>query len=188
VLALKGDASPILLAGAGADEFCERAGLTRRDPALLSGEGVGAISGSGTVGAVALDANGHLAAATSTGGRLDKLPGRVGDSPIVGAGTWADDESAAVSGTGAGEAFILAGFAHRVDWDLKAGSGLRAAVIDALHAVRTRGGGGGAIALAPGGRFTVAFDTTVMARAWRDVDGSTVRPLGPGEGSGPTAH
>ena len=62
----------------------------------------------GTVGAVALDADGNLAAATSTGGYTGKLPGRIGDSPIIGAGTYADNRACAVSGTGLGEAFIRA--------------------------------------------------------------------------------
>src|ERR671923_87411 len=68
----------------------------------------------GTVGAVALDPDGNLAAATSTGGYTGKLPGRVGDSPIIGAGTYADNASCAVSGTGSGEAFIRAALAHEV--------------------------------------------------------------------------
>ena len=87
VVGLGGPADgPVLLAGPGADRFCEEAGLAQRDPATLTGEGVAPVSRAGTVGAVALDQAGHLAAATSTGGRLGKLPGRVGDSPIVGSG------------------------------------------------------------------------------------------------------
>ena len=114
VMALGGPAQgPILLAGAGADRFCENTGLAQRVPSSLCGEGVEPISRSGTVGAVAVDQDGHLAAATSTGGRLGKLPGRVGDSPIAGAGTWADDRTVAVSATGEGESFLVAGFAHR---------------------------------------------------------------------------
>ncbi len=116
VMALGGPRDgPVLLAGAGADRFSEAAGLARMDPASLCGEGVRATSRGGTVGAVALDLDGHLAAATSTGGRLGKLPGRVGDSPIAGAGTWADDRTVAVSATGEGESFLVVGFAHRVD-------------------------------------------------------------------------
>jgi L-asparaginase / beta-aspartyl-peptidase len=172
---------PILLAGAGADRFCENAGLARRDPASLTGEGVAPVSHSGTVGAVAVDGAGHLAAATSTGGRLGKLPGRVGDSPIAGAGTWADDRTLAVSGTGEGESFLVAGFAHRVEWGFAAGVPLEAAVLDALGSVRARGGHGGAIVLAPDGRFAVAFDTSAMARGWRDASEPTVRPLRPGD-------
>lgn len=181
VMTLGGPAKgPILLAGRGADRFCENAGLARRDPAALSGEGVVPISRSGTVGAVALDRDGHLAAATSTGGRLGKLPGRVGDSPIVGAGTWADDRTAAVSATGEGESFLVAGFAHRVDWAVSAGAPLEAALKAALEAVRSRGGQGGAIVLARDGRFAVGFDTFAMARGWRDASALTLRPIRPG--------
>jgi beta-aspartyl-peptidase (threonine type) len=181
VLALGGPAEgPILLAGAGADRFCENAGLARRDPALLTGEGVVPISRSGTVGAVAIDGDGHLAAATSTGGRLGKLPGRVGDSPIAGAGTWANDRGVAVSGTGEGESFLVAGFAHLVEWAVTAGAPLEVALRDALGSVRARGGRGGAIVLAGDGRFVVAYDTCAMARGWRDASCSTVRPLRPG--------
>jgi isoaspartyl peptidase/L-asparaginase-like protein (Ntn-hydrolase superfamily) len=158
---------PVLLAGPGADRFCESAGLPRRDPTLLTGTGVIPISRQGTVGAVALDRDGHLAAATSTGGLLGKLPGRVGDSPIVGAGTWADDRSVAVSATGDGEAFLVAGFAHELDRRFVSGGDLAVALREALKTVGERGGHGGAIALGAHGRFAVGFDTAVMARAWR---------------------
>jgi isoaspartyl peptidase/L-asparaginase-like protein (Ntn-hydrolase superfamily) len=73
----------------------------------------------GTVGAVARDAAGHLAAATSTGGVTNQWPGRIGDTPLVGAGTWADDATCAVSATGPGELFIRCGFAHEVDAGLR---------------------------------------------------------------------
>ena len=86
----------------------------------------------GTVGAVALDSSGHLAAATSTGGLEGKPPGRVGDSAIIGAGTWADDETVAVSATGVGEAFILAGFAHLVHWLTRSGTDLNDALASRL--------------------------------------------------------
>ncbi|MGO9964924.1 MAG: isoaspartyl peptidase/L-asparaginase family protein [Acidimicrobiales bacterium] len=177
VMALGGPSNgPVLLAGAGADRFSEDAGLSRMDPAHLCGEGVRPISRGGTVGAVAVDLGGHLAAATSTGGRLGKLPGRVGDSPIAGAGTWADDASVAVSATGEGESFLVAGFAHRVDWCVTAGAPLQAALRDALGAVSARGGHGGAVVLAPDGSFAVGFDTTAMARAWQGRKGPTVPP------------
>ena len=109
--------------------------------------------GAGTVGAVALDGRGHLAAATSTGGLAGKPPGRVGDSAIIGAGTWADDRTVAVSATGVGEAFILAGFAHRVDWSIRTGADLDDAMASALDEVSLHNGSGGAIALTPSGRF-----------------------------------
>ena len=175
---------PVLLAGPGADRFCEEAGLAQRDPATLTGEGVAPVSRAGTVGAVALDQAGHLAAATSTGGRLGKVPGRVGDSPIVGAGTWADDRSVAVSATGEGESFLVAGFAHRVEWSFVGGAPLEKALLDALGAVRTLGGQGGGIVLTRDGRFAVAFDTPAMARGWRDASGCTVPPLSRGDEPG----
>ena len=184
VAALGGPANgPILLAGAGADRFCEQAGLAPRSRSSPSRRRAPLESSPGTVGAVALDSAGHLAAATSTGGRLGKLPGRVGDSPIAGAGTWADDASVAISATGEGESFILAGFAHRTVWNLASGASLPVALEEALSAVRSRSGQGGAIAIAPDGSFAVVFDTPAMARGWRDVRGPTVPALRHAEGA-----
>jgi isoaspartyl peptidase/L-asparaginase-like protein (Ntn-hydrolase superfamily) len=182
VLGLGGPAAgPVLLAGSGADLFCEKAGLARRDPGLLRGRGVVPVSPSGTVGAVALDNDGHLAAATSTGGRLGKLPGRVGDSPIAGAGTWANDNGVAVSATGEGESFLVVGFAHRLEWAVKTGGTLEVALRDALGSVEAVGGCGGAITLTRDGRFAVGFDTSVMVRGWQDDSGPVLPPLGRGE-------
>jgi len=164
---------PLLLAGPGADELSRAAGLEQIS--LSAGEGPPALSEEGTVGAVAVGADGHVAAATSTGGRRGQRPGRVGDSPIIGAGTWADDSIAAVSATGTGEAFILAGFAHRVDWVLRQGRGLDEAVVASLEAVAQYGGTGGAIALRASGDFAAAFDTAAMARGWRDRQDLAVR-------------
>jgi beta-aspartyl-peptidase (threonine type) len=125
----------------------------------------------GTVGAVALDGNGHLAAATSTGGMTNKRPGRVGDSPLVGAGCYADDATAAVSCTGAGEAFIRALAAHDVV-ALMAYAGLtlaeatRRVVMDKLPPL---GGRGGLIALDAQGRVALPFNTEGMYRGWARV-------------------
>ena len=167
---------PVLLAGAGADRLARAAGLPELRP-VTPGEGSDASAG--TVGAVAVDAAGHVAAATSTGGRPGQLPGRVGDSPVFGAGTWADDATVAISATGAGEAFILAGFAHRVDWSLRSHQSLERALGTALGAVGRYGGAGGAIAVTPDGQFAVMFDTAAMARGWRDATQSKVRTAGP---------
>ena len=141
------------------------------DPALLTaGKGLGgSASSAGTVGAVALDAAGTLAAATSTGGRRGQPPGRVGDSPIVGAGTWAEQDRVAVSATGDGEAFVRAGFAHRVAWALDAGVPLPDAARSALDAVARWGGSGGAILLGAGGELAVVHDAPAMACGWRDA-------------------
>jgi L-asparaginase / beta-aspartyl-peptidase len=172
---------PLLLAGAGADRLAKAAGLTSM---TTSGHAVGRTgtrgeptgeSNQGTVGAVALDSEGHLAAATSTGGLAGKPPGRVGDSAIVGSGTWADDATVAVSATGVGEAFILAGFAHRVDWAVRSGAAVGSALSQALDAVSLYDGNGGAIALTPSGQFAAIFGTRAMARGWRGASELVVR-------------
>jgi L-asparaginase / beta-aspartyl-peptidase len=173
-----GEWHPLLLAGAGADRLAEATGLpplTKATPPSDGADRQYEKSSPGTVGAVALDGAGHLAAATSTGGLEGQPPGRVGDSAIVGAGTWADDRTVAVSATGVGEAFILAGFAHRVDWLLQSGLGLDDALAAALDEVSFNNGRGGAIALTPSGRFAAMFGTAAMARGWKSAGGLVVR-------------
>ena len=118
---------------------------------------------SGTVGAVALDADGHLAAATSTGGRSGQLPGRVGDTPLIGAGTWADDSGCAVSGTGAGEVFIRAAFAHTVHVLVASGMPLERACEAVLDDVGVLGGKGGCVAVDRDGNVAAPFTTDAMA-------------------------
>jgi isoaspartyl peptidase/L-asparaginase-like protein (Ntn-hydrolase superfamily) len=159
---------PVLLAGDGADAFAKSTGLPKMVPRGRP------ISETGTVGAVAVDSNGHVAAATSTGGRAGQRSGRVGDSPIPGAGTWADDETVAVSATGDGEAFLVAGFSHLVDWELRSGATLKDAIARSLTAVSRRGGRGGAISVRSSGEMVCLFDTNAMARGWMD---STSRNL-----------
>lgn len=128
--------------------------------------------GMGTVGAVARDRDGHLAAATSSGGLTNKHPGRVGDTPIIGAGTFADDASVAVSCTGTGEAFIRAGFAHHVHARLSYSRwGLAQACEEALAQVRRFGGRGGCIAIGRDGAVALPFTSSVMFRAWSDDAG-----------------
>jgi L-asparaginase / beta-aspartyl-peptidase len=127
----------------------------------------------GTVGAVALDAQGHIAAATSTGGMTNKRWGRVGDSPVIGAGTWAD-ERCGVSGTGWGEFYIRNAVAH----DICARVAYRGdKLVDAAEEVVNRivpqqGGDGGAIALDRDGNIAMPFNTSGMYRAWIRPDGS----------------
>jgi isoaspartyl peptidase/L-asparaginase-like protein (Ntn-hydrolase superfamily) len=129
-------------------------------------------SSRGTVGAVARDSSGHLAAATSTGGMTNQLPGRVGDSPLVGAGTWADDSTCAVSATGHGEAFMRSGFAHEVDARLRlTDTNLVGACERALARVAELGSDGGCIAIAPAGPPVLAFNTSAMFRGWIDSRG-----------------
>ncbi len=124
--------------------------------------------GMGTVGAVCLDRDGRLAAATSTGGRTGKAPARVGDSPLIGAGTWACDETCAVSATGEGEAFIVTAFAHDVHARIRYRSEtLKAAAGGALAEVLSAGGGrGGAICVGADGSFAMPATDQVFQRGW----------------------
>ena len=120
----------------------------------------------GTVGAVALDMHGHLAAATSTGGMTNKQVGRIGDSPLIGAGTYADDRTAAVSCTGSGEMFIRVAAAHDVCARMAYGgvtlaTATRAVVHQSLPAI---GGTGGLIAVDRHGNLSLAFNTEGMYR------------------------
>jgi beta-aspartyl-peptidase (threonine type) len=121
----------------------------------------------GTVGVVARDVRGDVAAGTSTGGTTGKRWGRVGDSPLIGAGTYASNKSAAVSGTGEGEYFIRLSLAHRICAlvELK-GLRLQAAVDEVIQRDLTAlGGQGGVIAVAPDGQMAWSFNTSGMYRA-----------------------
>jgi len=129
----------------------------------------------GTVGAVALDKNGDLAAATSTGGTTNKLPGRIGDTPIIGAGTYANNQTCAVSCTGDGEYFIRAGAAHEVSALMKYRSmTLQEAAQAALEAVKELGGTGGLIAIDKKGDIALPFNTNGMYRGYIDPNGKFV--------------
>jgi L-asparaginase / beta-aspartyl-peptidase len=175
----------VMLAGPAADAFAEAEGLEMADPAwfrtehrwaqLEAARAVGhvaldhdlpdAAARMGTVGAVARDAAGRLAAATSTGGMTNKRDGRVGDSPLIGAGTWADG-TVAVSCTGTGEAFIRCAAAHELSALMRhAGMGVQAAAERiVLSAVPEVGGRGGLIAVDAAGRPAIAFGTEGMHR------------------------
>jgi beta-aspartyl-peptidase (threonine type) len=127
----------------------------------------------GTVGAVARDQHGNLAAATSTGGMTNKRPGRVGDSPIIGAGTYAKNGVCAVSATGHGEYFIRTVAAHHVCAAVEyRGLSLEQALHEMLHQIlRSLGGDGGLIAVDAHGRIVMQFSTEGMFRGARDSDG-----------------
>ncbi len=119
----------------------------------------------GTVGAVALDTHGHVAAATSTGGVTGKRWGRIGDSPMIGAGTYADDRAGAVSATGAGEFFIRAGAAHEICARVRLGGEDVASAAAAVMAdVTVLGGSGGVIFVSPHGDAGWRFTTPGMLR------------------------
>jgi len=174
----------VLLAGEGAEAFAKEQGMTlvpqsyfyttRRRRELERAKGAHPQS-HGTVGAVAVDQEGRLAAGTSTGGVTNKLPGRIGDSPIIGAGTYADDQCA-VSGTGVGEYFIR----NVVAYDICArvrykGESLEQAARDViLVKLVAQHGDGGVIALDKDGDFTMPFNTAGMYRGYVGPDGQIV--------------
>lgn len=126
----------------------------------------------GTVGAVALDAQGHLAAGTSTGGMTDKRWGRVGDSPIIGAGTYANAKCA-VSGTGWGEFYMRTVAAHTICMRVaEMGQPVKQAAEDVINReIPALGGDGGAIVLGADGSFATPFNTDGMFRGWIGADG-----------------
>jgi len=132
----------------------------------------------GTVGAVALDRNGNLAAATSTGGKTNKLAGRIGDTPVIGAGTYANNASCAVSGTGDGEFFIMATVGHDVsalmEYRRKTLTEASVAVIDKVAKL---GGTGGLIAIDKDGNVALPFNTSGMYRGYVDANGKFVTEI-----------
>jgi beta-aspartyl-peptidase (threonine type) len=160
----------VLLAGAGAEAFARQLGLATAAPELFITPrqrerwDARIREHRGTVGAVAADAHGHVAAATSTGGLMGKLPGRIGDSAILGAGTFADDAAGAASATGHGESIILAGLARAAVDGLRAG---RAPELVAGNVIRacaeaSAAGSAGVILVDRFGRCGWAFDTEHM--------------------------
>ena len=194
---------PVMLAGEASDHFAEREGLeqverswfatdlrhaqwrkwkeqrlrpgaTDEEDALLDHDGEE--DGWGTVGAVALDTHGNVAAATSTGGMTGKPRGRVGDTPIIGAGTWADT-SVAVSCTGVGEAFIRTVAAHSVAVHHQHTS-LEEAADYVLNDVAPFGGRGGLIAVSAEGQVVLPFQTMLMYRGLYQ-DGTVRVGIGP---------
>lgn len=175
----------VMLSGAGAEEFALSRGFAlvprsyfhtperwRQLERIRGGDaGLSAltISHVGTVGAVAMDADGRLAAATSTGGMTGKRYNRIGDSPIIGAGTYADDRSCAVSATGHGEIFIRAAVAHDICARMRfGGRALSEAVREVVHEELTAlRGEGGVIAVDRRGEVAMEFNSEGMFRASR---------------------
>lgn len=177
----------VMLSGAGAEEFAREHGVEQVDPDWfatperwrqlqeLKARKLGWFDADlkyGTVGAVACDGAGHVAAATSTGGLTGKRWGRIGDSPLIGAGTYADDRACAVSATGAGEYFIREAVAHEIAARMRlAGFSLQDAADAVIAEVGALGGDGGVILAAPGGQTAFAFNTPGMYRARADAAG-----------------
>jgi len=185
----------VLIAGHGAEALARRHGLATVDPeyfrterrwtalqrlkqaaAQRSRTTVTEADRHGTVGAVALDARGNLAAATSTGGRANKLGGRVGDTPIVGAGTYANNATVAVSGTGEGEYFMRTLAAYEVSALMEhRGYSVRRAAQHVVHSRLARlGGSGGLIALDRAGRVAMPFNTPGLYRGCIAADAEPV--------------
>jgi isoaspartyl peptidase/L-asparaginase-like protein (Ntn-hydrolase superfamily) len=126
----------------------------------------------GTVGAVARDSCGNLAAATSTGGMTGKAPGRVGDCPVFGAGTWADNASCAISCTGHGEFFIRWGAAHEISARMRLGGQTLEQAAEAVVAeLGARGGSGGLVAVDAAGNCALPFNSAGMYRGRIGADG-----------------
>lgn len=178
------EASPyVMLSGPGADEFSVSHGLDQVDPSYFRteerwqqlldmrarGKGAALFDANlkyGTVGAVARDAQGHVAAATSTGGLTGKRWGRIGDSPIIGAGTYADDRACAVSATGSGEFFIRETVAAEICAQVRMqGKTIQAAADQVVQVeLKTMGGDGGVIVVGPDGAMGWSFNTSGMYR------------------------
>jgi len=187
----------VMLAGAGAEDFAREQGLEIVDPSWFRTEErwrqlqkaiaeerilrdhdaepaspYGKDDKRGTVGAVALDRQGNLAAGTSTGGLTNKRYGRIGDSPLIGAGTWADNRSVAVSATGTGEMFIRTAAAHSVADLVRLVGKTPADAADAtLAEVAAIGGDGGLIVLDARGDYAMRFNTSGMYRGTVGDDG-----------------
>lgn len=184
--------SHVMMVSIGAEAFAKSVGITQVDPSYFRTEkrwqqlqkalaeekkGVAytdleTAKHFGTVGAVALDKAGHLAAGTSTGGMTNKRFGRVGDSPIIGAGTYAN-ANCAVSGTGWGEFYIRTAAAHSIcaRYEMLKEPLVKAADIVINKEIPKLGGDGGAIALGADGSIAMPFNTDGMYRAWIGVDG-----------------
>ncbi len=185
--AILDDGRHVFLASAGADAFSREHGLEQAGPDWFatderrrqfaelqaSGDMFDVDMKYGTVGAVACDGNGHVAAATSTGGVTGKRWGRIGDSPVIGAGTFADDRACAVSCTGSGEFFLRVGVGHEIAARVRlTGEPLQAATEAVLAEVRALGGTGGAIVVAPDGSMAWSFTTPGMYRGTASAKGA----------------
>jgi isoaspartyl peptidase/L-asparaginase-like protein (Ntn-hydrolase superfamily) len=168
----------VMLAGEGAALFAAEHGFEAiaDEPSWFTQAGQGddnhppGVLAHGTVGCCVLDAHGRLAAATSTAGVFGKMPGRVGDTPIPGAGSWADARVAA-SATGQGEYFIRVAACAQTAWRVAAGASLADAARAAIDEVGALGGDGGLIALDAQGNIAAPYNSQGMKRAWLTVEG-----------------
>jgi beta-aspartyl-peptidase (threonine type) len=185
----------VMLASTGADRFAEEQGLEQAGPeyfdlperrrqleelkACESGDWFDVDMKFGTIGAVARDSQGHVAAATSTGGITGKRWGRIGDSPLIGAGTWADDRTCAVSATGSGEFFIRAVVAHEIAARMRyLGESAQSAAEAVMADVGALGGNGGVIVVSAAGEPVYAYNSEGMYRGTATPAGRSVAIYG----------
>jgi len=170
-VAIMEDGRHVLLAAEGASRFARENGVEMADPSIFitDRKRQELMQGADTVGAVARDGEGHLAVAVSTGGVKGKLPGRIGDSPIPGAGLYVDDRFGAVCGTGLGEAFIRLGLARLVVVELQHGMDATSVAQGAVdHLTKTLKAPGGVIVISREGSPRAAFNTPAMPWAMAD--------------------
>ena len=164
----------VMLSGDGADKFAKEQGLDIVDPNYFYTQRRWdslkkiQVEKHGTVGCVALDKHGNLAAGTSTGGLTNKRWGRVGDSPIIGAGTYANNQTCAVSGTGQGEYFIRGNVAYDVSAIMEyKGKSVGEAAQNVIRKLSDKGGNGGIITMDSKGNISMPFNTAGMYRGFR---------------------
>jgi beta-aspartyl-peptidase (threonine type) len=189
------DRSPhVFLGGKGADRFAVEQGLEQAPPGYFDiperrrqleelkandADWFDVDMKYGTIGAVALDMHGHVAAATSTGGITGKRWGRIGDSPLIGAGTWADDRSCAVSATGSGEYFIRTAVAHEIAARMRyLGETAQEAADKVMAEVGELGGNGGVIVVSAEGEAVYSFNSEGMYRGTASPSGRSVAIYG----------
>jgi len=172
----------VLLSGRGASEFAEQQGIEKVDSSYFyterrwkSLQKAIAAEKHGTVGCVVLDSKGNLYAGTSTGGMTNKRFGRIGDSPIIGAGTYANNETCAISATGHGEFFIRYTVAHDISalMQYKGLSLEEAANRVIMHKLLDAGGTGGIIGVDHDGNVAMVFNTPGMYRGYKKADGES---------------
>src|SRR2546430_13030867 len=164
-VAVMDDGRHVLLAADGASRFARDHGVEMADPSIFitDRKRQELIEGADTVGAVARDGDGHIAVAVSTGGRVGKLPGRIGDSPIAGAGLYVDDRFGGVCGTGLCEAFIRLGLARLMVVELQHGMDAASVAQGAIdHLIKTLKAPGGVIVIPRDGSPCAAFNTPAM--------------------------
>ncbi len=185
--AVKDNSPHVMLSGTGADQFSREQGLEQVDPGYFStprrlrqverllAKQVSVTNADykfGTVGAVAMDSAGNMAAGTSTGGMTGKRWGRIGDSPIIGAGTYADNRACAISATGAGEYYIRLGVAHEICARMRfEGEDAKTAADHVIGELGDIGGTGGVIVAAPDGSFAWSYNTAGMYRGKTNSEG-----------------